>query len=282
VSADKLPFLPFYGVDFYDDEAVSLMTLEEEAIYLRLLWRQWREGSLPGDPADLEKLARGKPGVTPDSPAVTPRVLACLPLHEDGRRRNPKLETVRTKHLAVRERQASGGRFGRAKQMEARKLGDTPRSPRSKSRVTPGSAQGRLGESESESETDKSISSSTGTDPNNKEIAGAPAPPTQGHWVRRFYTAYLGSIGDVDVGRIGRGLKRLVAEYGQDRVFTAWGYYIRLAPYTRYGEVTEKRDTRFMGVEDFAKNFATWDAKAQPATLPLPTPNGAHRAPATH
>ena len=34
---DKLPWMPFYGSDFYHDEAVCLMSLEEEAVYMRLL-----------------------------------------------------------------------------------------------------------------------------------------------------------------------------------------------------------------------------------------------------
>lgn len=137
--ADKMPFMPFYGVDFYEDESVALMSLEEEAVYLRLLWRQWREGSLPAEAVDLERLARGP---------VTPRILALIPRSEDNRRRSPKLERVRSSHLDHSERLSEAGRRGRAKQLAEAGSGQAGGRPGG------GRGQARAGLGQSEPETE--------------------------------------------------------------------------------------------------------------------------------
>lgn len=53
----RFPFLPFYVDDWLSSDAVSGFTLEQEAVYLRLLMRQWKaaDGQLPKD----EKLLAG-------------------------------------------------------------------------------------------------------------------------------------------------------------------------------------------------------------------------------
>jgi hypothetical protein len=48
------PAMLFYGRDFYADENVMVMTLAQEAAYMRAIWCCWQEGSLPGD---MKKLA---------------------------------------------------------------------------------------------------------------------------------------------------------------------------------------------------------------------------------
>lgn len=106
----KLPFMPFYGGDFYQDESVALMSYEEQGIYQRLLWHQWREGSVPGGVAELASLLHTE---------VPERVLACFPLKRD-RRQNPKLEAVRAHHDAISEskRHAAKSRWDKGKDAE--------------------------------------------------------------------------------------------------------------------------------------------------------------------
>lgn len=106
-SPPRLPWLPFYGTDFYEDEAVRLLSLEEEAVYLRLLWHQWREGSLPAGEAELCKISGKR--------SISAALLALVPVSDDTRRRNAKLERVRAEHLHVLERKAAGGRKTQAK-----------------------------------------------------------------------------------------------------------------------------------------------------------------------
>ena len=54
------PWMPFDGIDFYSSEAVNLMPADAEAAYLRLLWIQWQNGSLPDDPASVRQLLPAK------------------------------------------------------------------------------------------------------------------------------------------------------------------------------------------------------------------------------
>jgi uncharacterized protein YdaU (DUF1376 family) len=58
--ANRFPFFPFYGDDFYNDPLVQRMNLEQEAVYMRLLWAAWKQdqkGTLPCDDCLLCKIA---------------------------------------------------------------------------------------------------------------------------------------------------------------------------------------------------------------------------------
>ena len=50
--------MPWYGREFYADENVLVMTLEQEGAYLRLLWNCWQEGSIPADMAKLAAICK--------------------------------------------------------------------------------------------------------------------------------------------------------------------------------------------------------------------------------
>ncbi len=100
----------------------------------------------------------------------------------------------------------------------------------------------------------------------------------RGGWPARLAGMYE-PVGSLPPGRIGSALKRLVTRYGERRVTDAWGWYVQLAPFTRFGEIAETRDTSRMSPHDFVKNFGTWDAKEHPATDPQAV-NGGRRAPA--
>ncbi len=43
----KLPWMKFYGEWFYEDERTSELPLEAQALLMRALWLQWRDGSIP-------------------------------------------------------------------------------------------------------------------------------------------------------------------------------------------------------------------------------------------
>ncbi len=134
----KLPFMPFYGQDFYADEAVQLMDVCEQGAYIRLLWHQWREGSIPTDPNALAKIV-GCP--------ITDRVLACFGVVRAERRHNPRVEEVRAKHEAFSATQSQRAKSRWDKKKDAGPMPDACRS---------GNAEPML--SESESEPDKSLS----------------------------------------------------------------------------------------------------------------------------
>ncbi len=77
--------------DFYPERwlvGVAGMSDAEQLAYLRLLCHQWLLQGLPEDVPALRRLGGSK--------GVTPAVLAKLPLQADGKRRNARLETIRT------------------------------------------------------------------------------------------------------------------------------------------------------------------------------------------
>jgi hypothetical protein len=61
----KLPWMPFYAADWMTDEAVRLMTLEQQGAYFRLLCSQWVEGSIPADTSAIAWLLGLNPNAFP-------------------------------------------------------------------------------------------------------------------------------------------------------------------------------------------------------------------------
>jgi uncharacterized protein YdaU (DUF1376 family) len=108
---DKLPYMPFFGRDFYDDDTVACMTYEEQGMYLRLLWHQWVNGSIPGE---AEQVARILGVVT-----VPQTVLRCFPPNGDGRRKNDRLHVERQRASAAHEAMRRGGSRGGKRRKEA-------------------------------------------------------------------------------------------------------------------------------------------------------------------
>lgn len=102
---DPRPGFLFNVVEFWTSEKVDGMEADAVGVYLFLLSRQWMNGSIPGDRAEIERMVR-RLLVRPFD-VVWPQVEACLPLCSDGRRRNTRLERERA--IADRKsKQASG------------------------------------------------------------------------------------------------------------------------------------------------------------------------------
>lgn len=110
----KDPWMPFYGTDFFEDPPVQAMTWEQRALYLRLLWVAWREGSIPAD-------ERGLAALVSMSPARFRKVWPAIAVKwraESGRLVNDRLERVRGDRQERAERLAAIS----AKGVEARRL----------------------------------------------------------------------------------------------------------------------------------------------------------------
>lgn len=105
--------LLFWGHRFYADEAVRLMTLEQQGAYLALLWHAWQNDGLPNDLRDLARIL----GVSPRrlKSRIWPRLADCWPAAEDGRLRNPRQEQER-----ARRAQATTGQSEDRDETEAR------------------------------------------------------------------------------------------------------------------------------------------------------------------
>ena len=85
--------------------------------YFRLLSQAWMRDGLPSDLRELTGLARGK---------VSERVLAKFPVAEDGRRRNPFMETLRREQRQRIEKRRLG-----AQKTNAQRWGSESNSDRS-------------------------------------------------------------------------------------------------------------------------------------------------------
>lgn len=109
----KAPAYQWYPKDYETDEAVKLMSYEEEGIYRRLLDHQWLHGGIPSDPKQIAKLV---------SKVSAKRFLAVLwPSIKDkfqlvsGRLVNPRLERQRVEAESYHTTQSANGKSGAAK-----------------------------------------------------------------------------------------------------------------------------------------------------------------------
>jgi uncharacterized protein YdaU (DUF1376 family) len=98
-------YLPLYVRDFLT--STIGWTAEERGHYLTLLMIQWDRGSLPNDPADMERLS---PGVSKCWPVLVTK----FPAADDGSRRNQKLEEHRTRCVEIREKRSKAGKSAAA------------------------------------------------------------------------------------------------------------------------------------------------------------------------
>ena len=123
--APKLPWFPFYGRDFYLDEKVKILSLRQEAIYLRLLWYQWEEGSIPDIdicqcfPEFRVTFLEDRTSNTDAHPLLDEEIkrvhMSCFQKHPTLKNRfaNPRLEAIRIEQLEkaqkIHDRASKGG-----------------------------------------------------------------------------------------------------------------------------------------------------------------------------
>ena len=120
-TMSRKPWFPFYVDDFWQDEAVQAMSLEEVGFYLRLLSLQWREGSIP---SDLEKLGRICHLDGPAMARLWPSVSQCFTNVQDDLSRiiNRRLAAIQDQQTAVHQKLSEQGKMG----ARARWGGDGP------------------------------------------------------------------------------------------------------------------------------------------------------------
>jgi len=95
--------MPWYPRDFAS--STRGWPLAARGIYRELLDAQWDMGSLPEDPQHLRSIAVATPA---EWRVAWPFVEHKFPLVEAGRRRNPRLETHRTKAIQLVEKHRKG------------------------------------------------------------------------------------------------------------------------------------------------------------------------------
>jgi uncharacterized protein YdaU (DUF1376 family) len=103
----KRPAFQFYPGDWLGSQRVSLLTLEEEGAYLRLLASCWQHGSIPSDPDKIARLIGKGASTTLATTLATmfqPHPLESASLVHD------RLERERDKQDAWAEKSREGGR----------------------------------------------------------------------------------------------------------------------------------------------------------------------------
>jgi uncharacterized protein YdaU (DUF1376 family) len=107
VASDKAPAYQWYPKDYESDEAVKLMTYEQEGIYRRLLDHQALHGGIPAEPRDIAMLV---PKVSLKRfLAIWPRIAGKFAL-VDGRLVNRKLEKVKSATAAFKASKEHAGK----------------------------------------------------------------------------------------------------------------------------------------------------------------------------
>lgn len=112
----KRPAFQFYPGDWLGSQRVSLLTLEEEGAYLRLLASCWQHGSIPSDPNMIARLI-GK-GASTTLATTLASMFQQHPFNA-GLLVHDRLEKEREKQDAWSEKCREGGR----KSAEMRKIG---------------------------------------------------------------------------------------------------------------------------------------------------------------
>jgi hypothetical protein len=112
---DKAPAYQWYPKDYETDEAVKLMTYEQEGIYRRLLDHQALHGGIP---ADVRQIAMLCPKVPQKRflalwPGIAGKFVAV-----DGKLVNQKLERVKANTTAFKETKSESGKLGAAKRWQ--------------------------------------------------------------------------------------------------------------------------------------------------------------------
>ena len=101
--------MPWYPRDFAS--STRGWPLAARGAYRELLDAQWDLGSLPAEPGQLRALA----GATPREWNTAWRFIESkMPLGEDGRRRNARLEAHRKRAVEILERRSAAGAAGNA------------------------------------------------------------------------------------------------------------------------------------------------------------------------
>ena len=111
----KSPAFQFYPADWLGSQRVSLMTLEEEGAYIRLLSYCWQHGSIPADPAAAARLIGKGATTTLASNVLTmfqPPLEGCLPVGSQlgAVLVHDRLQTEKDKQLAWKTKSSEGGK----------------------------------------------------------------------------------------------------------------------------------------------------------------------------
>lgn len=116
-ASAKSPAYFWYPKDAWSDEVFCLMNYEEQGVYRALLDRQWIEGSIPAEPAEIARLLKIELTRFEALWAIIHRRFA--PSEVPGRLVNLKLERVRNAHATHHKSKSSNGKKGAERRWQA-------------------------------------------------------------------------------------------------------------------------------------------------------------------
>jgi uncharacterized protein YdaU (DUF1376 family) len=111
MAKERAPYMPLFGREFYLDENVLVMTLEQEGAYLRLLWLCWQEGSIPDDTTKLAAICKNVP-VRKFEKEIWPSLAKCFAPADVQRLVHHKVEALRISKNARSEQRVQAGKLG--------------------------------------------------------------------------------------------------------------------------------------------------------------------------
>ena len=154
----RAPAFQWYAAEYLADERVAQLSLESEAVYVRLLSYCWREGTIPANPAQCAPLCKYA-----DVKVIKPALSLFMKAPgQSGRLIHKRLEEERDKQQAFKDKQVING-----------KLGGRPRKPNDNPDESQTKGLGYSGLTQTEPKKRSSTSSSSSTTTN--VVVGADA-----------------------------------------------------------------------------------------------------------
>ena len=112
---ERFPWFPFFATDWLADGEVTMLSLEAEGAFIRLLAHQWIEGSIPADPDALRRLLKGIDEASFQAiwKDLKPRFSSAIA--SPSKLTNLRLEKERRNALAQHKERQRAGRLGAVK-----------------------------------------------------------------------------------------------------------------------------------------------------------------------
>lgn len=114
----KSPSMPFYGKDIYTDVPTLRLSFAAQGFYVRLLWWQWSEGSIPDDITSIADVIGRERELRKLWPDVKPFFAPVA--DQPGYLANERLEQVRAEMVRLREKRGAAGSKGGSKKVANR------------------------------------------------------------------------------------------------------------------------------------------------------------------
>ena len=226
---DRLPYMPKYGHEFYGDDKVLVMDFAQKGMYDELLWRQWQNGSVPGELELLRCMLKPAMHEMRSWRVFVEMIDLLFPLVDGDpySRQNLKLERVRANSIRVLRAKSLGGKKGAETRRELQESTKTDGTVLHKGK---GEGKGRVL-------------------PSTKKVLCASSE----NWLTPYLDAWTAKAGNGSKpipGKMAKYLGPLHTEFGDDQVLARFRYYL----------AQTKPD--YLSVAKFSETYGSWDGES--------------------